>query len=79
MRVPATALLFRDEGMVVAVVDANNHVRIKPVEIRTDLGDAVEATGLDADDRVIDNPPDSLRAGDEVKPSPEAEIQKAKE
>ena len=73
VRVPATALMFRDEGMVVATVDASNHVMLKPINIRTDLGDAVEATGLAADDRVIDNPPDSLRAGDLVKPSPEPE------
>jgi RND family efflux transporter MFP subunit len=78
IRVPATALLFRDEGMVVAVVDDGNHVRIKPIEIKTDLGNAVEATGLSPSDRVIDNPPDSLRAGDEVKPSAEPEIKKAK-
>jgi RND family efflux transporter MFP subunit len=79
MRVPATALLFRDEGMVVAVADGDNRVRIKPIDVKTDLGNAVEATGLSPADRVIDNPPDSLRAGDEVKPSPEPEPKKAKE
>jgi len=73
VRIPATALLFRDEGMLVATVDASNHVALKPIDIRTDLGNAVEATGLAADDRVIDNPSDSLRAGDLVKPSPEPE------
>lgn len=79
IRVPATALLFRDQGMMVAVVDGRNHVRIKPIDIRTDLGDYVEATGVSPDDRVIDNPPDSLRAGDEVKPSPEPEKKGDKE
>jgi RND family efflux transporter MFP subunit len=79
IRVPATALMFRDEGMVVATVDARNHVRIKPIDIRTDMGDYVEATGISTDDRVIDNPPDSLRAGDAVKPSPEPDNRKAKE
>ena len=79
IRVPATALLFRDEGMMVATVDDSNHVKIKPIDIRTDLGDAVEATGLSVSDRVIDNPPDSLRAGDAVKPSSEPEKRKAKE
>ena len=73
VRIPATALLFRDEGMLVATVDDSNHVKLKPIDIRTDLGNAVEATGLAADDRVIDNPSDSLRAGDLVKPSPEPE------
>jgi RND family efflux transporter MFP subunit len=71
VRIPATALLFRDEGMLVATVDNTNHVKLKPIDIRTDLGNAVEATGLAADDQVIDNPSDSLRAGDLVKPSPE--------
>jgi RND family efflux transporter MFP subunit len=73
VRIPATALLFRDEGMLVATVDGTNHVTLKPIDIRTDLGNAVEATGLAPDDRVIDNPSDSLRAGDLVKPSPEPE------
>jgi RND family efflux transporter MFP subunit len=79
IRIPATALLFRDEGMMVATVDDGNHVVIKPINVTTDLGDAVEATGLSADDQVIDNPPDSLRAGDSVKPSAKPEAQQKKE
>ena len=75
IRIPATALLFRDEGMMVATVDNTNHVRLKVITINTDLGNAVEATGVSPGDRVIDNPSDSLRAGDIVKPS--AEPQKA--
>jgi multidrug efflux pump subunit AcrA (membrane-fusion protein) len=71
VRIPATALLFRDEGMLVATVDGSNHVHLKKIDIRTDLGNAVEATGLSPDDVVIDNPSDSLREGDLVKPSPE--------
>ena len=79
IRIPATALMFRDEGMVVAVVEGGDRVKIKPVDIRTDLGESVEATGLSPDDRVIDNPPDSLRAGDSVKSSPEPEAARGKE
>jgi RND family efflux transporter MFP subunit len=71
LRVPATALMFRDEGMLVATVDSGNHVKLKPITVRTDLGNAVEATGLTTADRVIDNPPDSLLPGDVVKQSPE--------
>jgi RND family efflux transporter MFP subunit len=78
IRVPATALLFRDEGMMVAAVDGANRVRLKPIAIQTDLGDAVEATGLSADDRVIDNPPDSLRDGDPVRSSPEIQAKRTK-
>jgi RND family efflux transporter MFP subunit len=79
VRVPATALMFRDEGMMVATVDSSNHARIKPITIQTDLGDTVEATGITSADQVIDNPPDSLREGDLVKPAPKPETQKSKE
>jgi RND family efflux transporter MFP subunit len=79
VRVPATALMFRDEGMMVATVDSSNHTRIKPITVQTDLGDAVEATGITGEDRVIDNPPDSLRDGDPVKPSAKPETKRAKE
>ena len=68
LRLPATALLFRDEGMMVATVDATNHVRLKPVHIGTDMGNAVEIdNGLSRADQVIDNPPDSIRDGDAVR------------
>lgn len=68
VHVPATALMFRDQGMVVATVDSGNRVRLKVVTIRRDLGASVEVgSGLSADDRVIDNPPDAVREGDLVK------------
>ncbi len=68
IRAPASALMFRDAGMSVAVLGPDGRVVIKPVSIGKDLGSTVEiASGLTAADRVIDNPPDSLRAGDKVK------------
>lgn len=68
IRVPASALMFRDSGMSVAVLGPDNRVAVKPVAIAQDLGTAVEiASGLTRQDRVIDNPPDSLRAGDRVR------------
>jgi RND family efflux transporter MFP subunit len=71
VHIPATALLFRDEGMLAATVDGAGHVKLNPIDIETDLGNAVEATGLNPGDRVIDNPSDSLQAGDLVKASQE--------
>ncbi len=66
--VPASALVFRDAGMMVATVDDNNKVSLKKVIIRRDLGTSVEiGSGLSLSDRVIDNPPDSLQQGDEVR------------
>jgi RND family efflux transporter MFP subunit len=68
LQAPASALMFRDSGMVVAVVGPDGRVAIRPITIGRDLGTAVEiASGLTGADRVIDNPPDSLRAGDQVK------------
>ena len=67
-RSPASALMFRDAGMSVAVVGPDGRVAMKPVTIGRDLGPTVEiASGLTAADRVIDNPPDSLRPGDRVR------------
>jgi RND family efflux transporter MFP subunit len=65
--VPASALMFRDAGMEVATLGAGDHVVLKPVTIGRDLGTTVEIdSGLSSSDRVIDNPPDSLRQGDPV-------------
>jgi RND family efflux transporter MFP subunit len=70
VRVPVTALIFRDNGMQVAMVGPDNKVTMKPVRIATDFGTSVEVgAGLKPGDRVIDNPPDSLQAGDVVRVS----------
>jgi RND family efflux transporter MFP subunit len=68
IRVPATALMFRDDGMQVATVDAANHVKLKTITISRDMGAAVDVgSGLSPQDRIIDNPADALRDGDEVR------------
>ena len=66
--VPASALMFRDSGMEVAILGPRNHVAIRHVSLGRDFGTTVEiADGLDRDDWVIDNPPDTLEAGDVVR------------
>ncbi|MCX4149519.1 efflux RND transporter periplasmic adaptor subunit [Paraburkholderia madseniana] len=74
MLVPASALIFRQQGLQVAVVDQDGRAELKPVSVKTDLGTQVELdSGLSVTDRVIANPPDSLSAGDRVRvasPSP---------
>jgi RND family efflux transporter MFP subunit len=68
IKTPSSALIFGDTGMSVAVVGSDGRVVIKPVTIARDLGSMVEVSaGLTPADRVIDNPPDSLRPGDTVK------------
>ncbi|HEY4264438.1 MAG TPA: efflux RND transporter periplasmic adaptor subunit [Micropepsaceae bacterium] len=68
LRIPSSALVFRGEGLQVATVGQDNHVVMKPIRIANDLGPQVEvSSGLDASDKVIDNPPDSLAMGDAVR------------
>ena len=60
--------MFRDAGMQVATVDADNHVKLKTVTIARDLGAAVDVGGgVSPNDRIIDNPADALQDGDEVR------------
>lgn len=68
LRIPSSALMFRGDGLQVATVGKDDHVVMKPIRIANDLGPQVEVnSGLDASDEVIDNPPDSLAAGDPVR------------
>jgi RND family efflux transporter MFP subunit len=65
--IPANALLFRAEGLQVAVVDANGVVRLKPVQVGRNFGQQVEVLeGVTSADRVVLNPPDSMADGDRV-------------
>jgi RND family efflux transporter MFP subunit len=82
IRVPATALIFRDAGMQVAKVDATGHVKLQTVTIARDLGASVDiSSGVSPKDRIIDNPADAMQDGDEVKvaeaASPDAKPAKA--
>ena len=68
LRVPASALIFDASGLHLATVGGDNKVTFKAVTIRHDYGKTVEiGSGLAADDRVIDSPPDGLVNGDQVK------------
>jgi len=64
LSVPSSALVFDARGLSIAVVGADDRVTVKPVVIQRDLGAVVEiASGLDATDRVIQNPPDGVVTG----------------
>lgn len=70
LSLPINALLFRPEGTLVAVVGADNKIQLKHVTIGRDLGSAVEAmAGVDANDQIVVNPPDSLEPGEVVRVS----------
>jgi len=66
--VPASALIFNQNGLRVATVGSENRVVLKQVTIARDLGKDVEiASGLSADDRIIESPPDGIASGDQVR------------
>jgi RND family efflux transporter MFP subunit len=73
--VPATALLFRSEGMRVATIGSDQRVKLVKVTPGRDFGREVEVlAGLAPDARIVVNPSDSLVDGIEVKPvSPPSE------
>jgi membrane fusion protein, multidrug efflux system len=58
------AIIFRAQGTQVAIVDRDNKVRLRDVNVGRDFGDTIEVLdGLTINDRVIDNPPDAIADG----------------
>ena len=67
LTVPANALLFRTEGLRVALVK-DGKAELTPIHVGRDFGDSLEVTdGLNADDTLVVNPPDSLVSGEPVR------------
>jgi RND family efflux transporter MFP subunit len=64
MILPVNAFLFRSEGLRVGVVREGGKVELVPVVIGKDYGTELEVvSGIQAQDQVIANPPDSLTSG----------------
>jgi hypothetical protein len=71
LSVPGNALLFRAEGPRLAVVDAKGNVTLRKVVIAQDLGQSLEIeSGIEASDKIIINPSDSISDGDHVQIAP---------
>ncbi|MGB6974153.1 MAG: efflux RND transporter periplasmic adaptor subunit [Terracidiphilus sp.] len=67
--VPVAALIFRRQGMQLAILNADNTAHLVPVTIGQDDGATAQiVTGLAATDKVIQDPPDSLIEGETVRP-----------
>jgi RND family efflux transporter MFP subunit len=70
--IPVSTLMFRQEGLRVATVtkDARGHdvAKLVPITIGQDDGRVVQVIeGLSADDRVVQNPPDSIIDNERVR------------
>jgi RND family efflux transporter MFP subunit len=67
MTIPVSALLFRQEGLRIAVVKSDNTAELVPVTLGRDFGDYAEiTTGLTGQERIISNPPDSIIDGEQL-------------
>ena len=65
--VPASAIIFRREGVRLGLVVNNNQAHLIPVVIGEDDGATVQiVSGLNAGDKVIQDPPDSVIEGEKV-------------
>jgi RND family efflux transporter MFP subunit len=65
---PVNTLLFRSEGLRIAVLGQDQRVQLKPITIGHDFGSEVEiVAGLNGSENVIINPPDSLTDGETVR------------
>ena len=77
LQVPAGALIFQAAGPQLAILGPDNRVELRRVTLGTDTGNTVEVvSGIGPDDRVIDNPPDSLTNGETVRIFQSAAAQK---
>ena len=64
--IPSSALIFRGENPVVAVVK-NGRIDLTKVTILVDTGPEIEvATGLEPDDKIVLNPSYAMETGEEV-------------
>ncbi len=68
INVPASALIFNQNGLHVAIVGSDGRIVLREVTIARDLGNEVElGSGIAADDRVVINPPDGIASGEKVR------------
>ncbi len=68
LTLPVNALLFRPEGVMVAVVTPDQHAKLMPIKLGRDFGTELEiASGLTGTESIIINPSDSLASGTPVR------------
>jgi RND family efflux transporter MFP subunit len=73
LTMPTNTLLFRGEGTLVAVVDAQGKVALRKVGVGRNFGENFEVLdGVVESDRVVLNPPDWLADGQSVAVAPSA-------
>jgi RND family efflux transporter MFP subunit len=73
LRLPANTVLFRSAGLQVATIGADKRVALKSIRQGRDFGSTIEVlSGIDVNDVVVLNPPDSMIDGTVVRIAPAA-------
>jgi RND family efflux transporter MFP subunit len=68
LRLPANTVLFRAAGLQVATLDSDHRVKLKSIVQGRDFGNTIEVlSGLEPNDMVVLNPPDSIASGVQVR------------
>jgi RND family efflux transporter MFP subunit len=68
LRLPANTVLFRAAGLQVATLDGDQRVKLKSIVQGRDFGNTIEVlSGLEPNDKVVLNPPDSITNGVQVR------------
>jgi membrane fusion protein, multidrug efflux system len=73
LRIPTSALIFREDGPQVAILAPGDKVELRPIKLGRNLGTEFEVlAGLSTSDTVINSPPDSLSQGEQVRVAKDA-------
>jgi RND family efflux transporter MFP subunit len=68
LKLPVNAIVYKSQGLQVAVVEHGNRIALKTIAVGRDYGDSIEVvSGLDPDAAVVVNPPDSVAEGQAVR------------
>jgi membrane fusion protein, multidrug efflux system len=68
VRIPTSALVFREHGTEVAIIGPGDKIDLRPITLGRNLGTEIEVLkGLTVSDRLVNSPPDSLATGDTVR------------
>ena len=71
LRIPVNTVLFRTDGLRVAVLDGQHRVHLKTITEGRDFGTEIEVlSGITANDVLVANPPDSISDGMQVRLAP---------
>jgi len=75
LRLPANTVLFRAAGLQVATLDGDQRVKLKNIVQGRDFGNTIEVlSGLEPNDTVVLNPPDSIANGVQVRIAAPAKV-----